>query len=178
MLLVLEQCSIAMLFTMLSNNFVLLAMPQLRFKMLSSCITMFSMLYNIVYNVSCSPSPAPGQALLGFHKNRCRSNTARPQRRSRHTSSSGAAISQHAVMSRIVHCNGGPRRVDVPSKMLQDRPGIKRAIQRARPGMKRARPARSPASSARGPASSTRGLATQRAALHESRAARHPAHTV
>ena len=49
---------------------------------------MFSMSYNIVYNVLCFPSPAPGQVLLGFHQNCCCSSTARVERHS----SSGTCI--------------------------------------------------------------------------------------
>ena len=70
---------------------------------------MFSVSYNIIYNISCSPSPAPGQALLGFHRNCCRSHTARAERRS----SSSAAMSRRAAMSRIVRCDSSPDSDDV-----------------------------------------------------------------
>ena len=36
--------------------------------MLSSCNTMLSIFYNIVYNVSCSPNPTPGRLCWTFIK--------------------------------------------------------------------------------------------------------------
>ena len=150
---------------MWSNKFLLLAMQESRFRivftMLSFWNTMFSMSYNIVYNISYSPSPAPGQALLGFHKN-CSSSTARAECRS----SSGAALSRRAAMSRIVRGgnsgNGGQTRADESLYVLPVRPGIAvharhgvqlPCVQRARPCMQRARPGiqQGPSVSARGP---------------------------
>ena len=114
---------------------------------------MFSMSYNIVYNISCSPSPEPGQALLGFHKNCHSSSTDRAECRI----SSGAAISWRVAMSSIVRGDGGPRHANVLLHVLPDRPSIKRerpSIQRARQGIgiQRARPMHCPASGKSSPA--------------------------
>ena len=60
------------LLTMFNNNIVVsnaAIWTYNIFTMPSSGNTMFSMSYNMVYNISCFPSPAPGQALVGFHKN-------------------------------------------------------------------------------------------------------------
>ena len=55
-------------------------------------------------------------------------------------------------MSRVVRCDGGPKRADASFYVLPDRPGIKRATERA-----------ALACSARCPASSVRGPGMQRA---------------
>ena len=79
---------------MLSNNFILLAMPQNWFRIFLElrCFQCCKIFKNLVYNVLCYPCPAPGQALLRFHKNCCSSSTSRAQRRS----SSGTVTSQRA----------------------------------------------------------------------------------
>ena len=169
---------------MWSNKFILSAMMHFRFRIFSlgflleiqcfQCSTKLSTIFRSVPgSLPGCPSLAPGQVLLGVHRNCGSSSIARAERRS----SSGAAISRRAAMSRIVRSDGaGPEHADLSLYVLPDRPGI----QRARPGMRGpASSTRGPASasSASGPASSVRGPAHDpaRAALHEAREAWHPA---
>ena len=128
------------------------------------------MLCNIFYNVSCSPCPAPQQALLhpwSVSLQLCTPSVisqepAAAAAQLGHSvlvgrSNNGAAISQRAAMSDIIRGDGGATRVDVAHKCCK----VRLPFPQRRLTDGPASSARCPVSSARGPASSVRGPASR-----------------